>query len=345
MQWQRQGKDDQVEIIVVYHPIYGEHKQLHHKGNLRIIKNPSNDKTEEFHLDLEDLQLNDTGLYICDIHTFPKGTVQQRVKLEVKGKEDINIPSLPPTTEMPGNISSTVLQRTTLYPTTTSNSSTAWHVSAALSTTLNTDPPTAPSEASSGSEELKTSSPTIPVSSITREPQNSTWSPVSHDSNATATRHDHTPGRTPYDQQNVSLVYQNSTTTEPQTAVGTFESDVRDSTVAQDVSTWQTSTEKSTQEEGPMTQKTRETVVTVVTSSDHSGRTTGPPTEETTSNRSYVALLILPILIVILLTALLYRRYLIRKRMDLPPPFKPPPPPVKYTSVRQQEILMTDILV
>jgi len=32
-------------------------------------------------------------------------------------------------------------------------------------------------------------------------------------------------------------------------------------------------------------------------------------------------------------------------RMDMPPPFKPPPPPVKYTSVRNHDVPMTDILV
>ncbi|KAL2094382.1 hypothetical protein ACEWY4_009101 [Coilia grayii] len=125
MQWQRQGKDYQEEIIVVYNPIYGEHKQSHHKGRVRIIKNPSNNKAEEFHLDLEDVELNDTGLYICDIHTFPKGAVQQHVKLDVEGKEGINMPVLPPTTEMPVSVSSRLYQRTTLHPTTSSHQSNA----------------------------------------------------------------------------------------------------------------------------------------------------------------------------------------------------------------------------
>ncbi|XP_051973357.1 T-cell surface protein tactile-like [Xyrauchen texanus] len=51
------------------------------------------------------------------------------------------------------------------------------------------------------------------------------------------------------------------------------------------------------------------------------------------------------VLLLLVLIMLLYRRHLNQKRMDMPPPFKPPPPPVKYTSVRNQEVRMTDILV
>ncbi|CAN9501879.1 unnamed protein product [Ophioblennius macclurei] len=46
-------------------------------------------------------------------------------------------------------------------------------------------------------------------------------------------------------------------------------------------------------------------------------------------------LILIPVLLLIAVAGILYRRRVIKSRMDLPPPFKPPPPPVKYTAPRQ----------
>ncbi|KAG7484378.1 hypothetical protein MATL_G00048960 [Megalops atlanticus] len=62
------------------------------------------------------------------------------------------------------------------------------------------------------------------------------------------------------------------------------------------------------------------------------------------SSKRYVVFILLPVLALLLVILYLYRRHVIQRRMDLPPPFKPPPPPVKYSSVRTQEVPMTDIL-
>ncbi|KAJ4930435.1 hypothetical protein JOQ06_019437 [Pogonophryne albipinna] len=51
-----------------------------------------------------------------------------------------------------------------------------------------------------------------------------------------------------------------------------------------------------------------------------------------------LALIIVPILLLIVLAGFLYRRKIKRERMDLPPPFKPPPPPIKYTAARRCDI-------
>ncbi|XDV54190.1 hypothetical protein PO909_022539 [Leuciscus waleckii] len=51
------------------------------------------------------------------------------------------------------------------------------------------------------------------------------------------------------------------------------------------------------------------------------------------------------VLLLFVLTVLLYKRHLNQKKMDMPPPFKPPPPPVKYTSVRNHDVPVTDIFV
>nr|XP_019952904.1 PREDICTED: uncharacterized protein LOC109635876 [Paralichthys olivaceus] len=54
---------------------------------------------------------------------------------------------------------------------------------------------------------------------------------------------------------------------------------------------------------------------------------------------SYLAvLIIIPVLVLIAVAGFLYRKRLLEQRMDLPPPFKPPPPPVKYTAARQRDI-------
>ncbi|KAK9968280.1 hypothetical protein ABG768_002614 [Culter alburnus] len=76
---------------------------------------------------------------------------------------------------------------------------------------------------------------------------------------------------------------------------------------------------------------TKKNITTTVTSSKESKST------------AYIAVPI--VLLLLVLTALLYKRHQNQKKMDMPPPFKPPPPPVKYTSVRNHDVLMTDILV
>ncbi|XP_074529115.1 uncharacterized protein LOC141792176 [Halichoeres trimaculatus] len=61
--------------------------------------------------------------------------------------------------------------------------------------------------------------------------------------------------------------------------------------------------------------------------------------EDTAGVRSHVLVLIIILLLVLITVGgFLYRRHIVKQRMDLPPPFKPPPPPVKYTAARQQEI-------
>ncbi|XP_023122372.2 T-cell surface protein tactile [Amphiprion ocellaris] len=54
-------------------------------------------------------------------------------------------------------------------------------------------------------------------------------------------------------------------------------------------------------------------------------------------SRLFLLLIIVPMLVLIAGAGFLYRRQMIKKRMDLPPPFKPPPPPIKYTAARQSE--------
>ncbi|KAA0703959.1 hypothetical protein E1301_Tti000397 [Triplophysa tibetana] len=65
---------------------------------------------------------------------------------------------------------------------------------------------------------------------------------------------------------------------------------------------------------------------------------------EKVSNRA--TYIVIPILLLLLIViGILYRRHLTKKKMNMPPSFKPPPPPVKYTSVRINDVHMTDILV
>ncbi|XP_057177218.1 T-cell surface protein tactile [Triplophysa rosa] len=83
----------------------------------------------------------------------------------------------------------------------------------------------------------------------------------------------------------------------------------------------------------------------VVTSKSTIIYTTGTAVRiEKVSNRA--TYIVIPILLLLLiLIVLLYRKHLTKKKMNMPPSFKPPPPPVKYTSVRNHDVLMTDILV
>ncbi|XP_031428188.1 T-cell surface protein tactile-like isoform X2 [Clupea harengus] len=350
IQWQKQVGHDQEEQIVIYNPSHGEYKSPGHKGRLRAI-NASSGRPESFHLDLEDLELQDSAIYICDINTFPSGASRQYVNLQVKGEEDGSTPAHRPTTEVPASHSSRPLEGTPLYPT-RSSSSTAARNSDALSATPNTERPSTPSDSSSSSKESKTSSVSLSFASSTKEPQTTTRSLLLQDSNVTVTQRDPMAWTkyeqsTASDEQNASVESLPNATTEFQTAMGTLESRVNNITDSQ-------------HEPGLGTQKNAHETVAIVTSSDsqnHGNTFTGAVWPQTTKpglspkvttasgERYYPVFIILPFLSVLIIIGLLYRRYLIQKRMDLPPPFKPPPPPVKYTSVRTQEILMTDILV
>ncbi|XP_026129359.1 T-cell surface protein tactile-like [Carassius auratus] len=83
----------------------------------------------------------------------------------------------------------------------------------------------------------------------------------------------------------------------------------------------------------------RESPTTVTTQKSITAFTT----PKASKSSAYIAV---PIVLLLLgLIVLLYRRHQNQKRMDMPPPFKPPPPPVKYTSMKNHDVPMTDILV
>ncbi|XP_056103731.1 nectin-2 [Rhinichthys klamathensis goyatoka] len=112
-------------------------------------------------------------------------------------------------------------------------------------------------------------------------------------------------------------------------------------------STLHTSTVKSTGSsctENPSTRPEtvtgRKIVTSVITKKNI---TTTVTTSGESKSTAYIAVPI--VLVLLVLTMLLYKRHLNQKKMDMPPPFKPPPPPVKYTSVRNHDVPLTDILV
>ncbi|XP_050976220.1 T-cell surface protein tactile-like [Labeo rohita] len=116
-------------------------------------------------------------------------------------------------------------------------------------------------------------------------------------------------------------------------------------------STLHTSTVKSTDSlsttPDPATRR-KERFTTVITQKNLTSVTTKKnlttvTVPQASKSSAYVVVPIVLLLLVLIL--LLYRRYQNQKKMDMPPPFKPPPPPVKYTSVRNHDVPMTDILV
>ncbi|XP_053187844.1 T-cell surface protein tactile [Scomber japonicus] len=58
--------------------------------------------------------------------------------------------------------------------------------------------------------------------------------------------------------------------------------------------------------------------------------------EDNDTGRSHLLLVCIIVPILVLIAGILYRRHIIKKRMSEPPPFKPPPPPVRYTATRQR---------
>ncbi|XP_073686356.1 uncharacterized protein [Garra rufa] len=108
-------------------------------------------------------------------------------------------------------------------------------------------------------------------------------------------------------------------------------------------STLHTSTAKSTEILSTVTPdqatRRREIATAVITQKNIMTVTT----PKASKSSAYIAVPI--VLLLLVLIVLLYRRYQNQKKMDMPPPFKPPPPPVKYTSVRNHDVPMTDILV
>ncbi|XP_016358547.1 basal cell adhesion molecule isoform X1 [Sinocyclocheilus anshuiensis] len=105
---------------------------------------------------------------------------------------------------------------------------------------------------------------------------------------------------------------------------------------ASTVKSTDTSTDSLSTTPDPATR--RERVTTVITQKNIT-----TVTAKASKSSTYIAVPI--VLLLLVLIVLLYRRHQNQKKMDMPPPFKPPPPPVKYTSVRNHDVYMTDILV
>ncbi|MCJ8742477.1 hypothetical protein PDJAM_G00082540 [Pangasius djambal] len=149
---------------------------------------------------------------------------------------------------------------------------------------------------------------------------------------------------------NVTVVHVNSTTphTDVKSSATTF---ARSSTEGRTFEICCTSSPGSTSRE--INHVRPDTSTITFTSASISMATVGISNVSTTkitrkdvsTTKSHVVFAIIPVVLVLVLIGILYRQYLIQKKLDMPPSFKPPPPPVKYTSARNHDIPITDILV
>ncbi|XP_076876210.1 nectin-4 [Brachyhypopomus gauderio] len=133
-----------------------------------------------------------------------------------------------------------------------------------------------------------------------------------------------------------------------QANITTQRSDVTNTTTASEGSSregcckWQNATSSPVSPQRGLTRAHVNTSIVMDTSMNQPGFTQEGSKNSQQKNAVYF---LIPLILLLVLIGFLTRRFIIQKRMDMPPSFKPPPPPVKYTSVIDHNIKMTDILV
>ncbi|XP_064861076.1 mucin-2 isoform X1 [Oncorhynchus nerka] len=368
VEWRKKGELEDHKLVV-FNPSFGETLIW---PNVALDVAWNKDKLMGTSLVLKDVEARDSGRYICDITTYPNGSIRKVTRLRVEG---------PAVTLTPGNnvTEPTVTGNNVTEPTVTGN-----NVTEPTVTGNNVTEPTVTGN--------NVTEPTVTGNNVT-EPTvtgNNVTEPTVTGNNVTSDLTGPGEMTTPTATHNTSITMTTSVTQlinsnthrSVNTEAGPKGSEVNSSTdspirvpsTAQSGSTyppkvqsnqptpWSVRSDGGQRNEseaetssfgqgGPVsTTLTPEKSTLAGEKEDHTlgtstTSTSTPSHGETGPSQRYVVVwVLLPVLALLLVVGFLYRRYITQKRMDLPPPFKPPPPPVKYSSLRAHDVPMTDIL-
>ncbi|XP_042167463.1 mucin-5AC isoform X2 [Oncorhynchus tshawytscha] len=376
VEWRKKGELEDHKLVV-FNPSFGETLIW---PNVALDVAWDKDKLMGTSLVLKDVEARDSGRYICDITTYPNGSIRKVTRLRVEG---------PAVTVTPGNnvTEPTVTDNNVTEPTVTGNNVTEPtvtcnnvteptvtdnNVTEPMVTGNNVTEPTAtgtnvtsdlpgPGEmttptanfsvtpdtlTSSTVQEVNTSitmttSVTQLINSNTHRSVNTEAGPKGSEVNSSTD----SPVRVPSTAQSGSTYPPKVQSDQPTPWSVRSDGGQRNKSEAE--------TSSFGGQGGPVfTTLTPEKSTLAEEKEDHtlgtSTTSTSTPSHGETgpsSGQRYVVVwVLLPVLALLLVVGYLYRRYIIQKRMDLPPPFKPPPPPVKYSSLRAHDVPMTDIL-
>ncbi|XP_008276086.1 T-cell surface protein tactile isoform X2 [Stegastes partitus] len=327
--------------LALYSPGHGFHL---FRPNVTIqLKNNDGKNLTGSYLHLPEVMKWDSGVYVCDLTTFPYGSIQSETVLTVK--DDIKIMC---DTDGPVEVHNgeNVTIRCTLYPhaqyswtknkklVSAKESLELWWVTDALAgvytLTVNT-----------GNKSLHkefiitvlTEATSLRTDLVTTSPQGLTESADSS-LNTSATTGFLTHA-------NVNSVRSSSATHSTASSYGRTVFKSTPETASDETRNESTSHPEDTFSGWPEGTSTLENLSENSENPDAASTpSVGTITvfEDKDAGRSHLLpLIIVPMLVLIAVAGFLYRRQMIKKRMDLPPPFKPPPPPVKYAAARQSE--------
>lgn len=84
VEWTRNSEENEITKLAVYSPTYGLHPYW---NNVSMqIETSDSEKLITFHLILHAVKKWYSGIYICDISTFPLGSIRRQVVLQIKGE-------------------------------------------------------------------------------------------------------------------------------------------------------------------------------------------------------------------------------------------------------------------
>ncbi|XP_056451058.1 T-cell surface protein tactile [Gadus chalcogrammus] len=336
------------------------------------------DALQGSYLQLFNTQVNDSGTYVCDLTTYPNGSMSRETRLEVKDAEVTC--DKDSTLEVSVGDDVTVQCEVRLYPTALYK----WFKDGTLVSENSSLEVVVMDESQAGVYTLTVStghktmqrSFNVTVLTPTESPSTEWTTILSQNTNHSSTGVVYVPTTGPVEASSTLETRQNVSSSVPTTQATTentyttAESRNESFTVRPISSSSATtlgsethrgSTERAgnvTEERvpGDVDQQHTATLTTVEIETDIPDgltRTTANlsssrlTTEETVvivktsgSTSSYGWLAIVLCLVLFVVFTVLYRRHIVQKRLDLPPPFKPPPPPLKYTSLKPQQIPM-----
>ncbi|CAL8400983.1 unnamed protein product [Boreogadus saida] len=362
--------------LVVYHVKNGPH----YFRNVSLqIEMGDNDALQGSYLQLFNTQVNDSGSYVCELTTYPYGSMSRETRLEVKDAEVTC--DKDSTLEVYVGDNVTVQCEVRLYPTALYKwfkNETVVSENSSLEVVLMDE-----SQAgvytltvSTGHKTLQRSF-NVTVLTPTESPSTELTTIPSQNTNHPSTGVVYVPTTGPVEASSTLETRQNVSSSVPTTQATTeityttAESRNESFTVrpisSSSATTLGLETHRgSTERAGNVTEErvledvehqhtASSTTVEIETDTpDGQTRTTANlstsrlTTEETVvivkktsgSTSSYGWLAVVLCLVAFVVFAVLYRRHIVQKRLDRPPPFKPPPPPLKYTSLKPQQIPM-----
>ncbi|XP_055792815.1 putative per-hexamer repeat protein 5 [Salvelinus fontinalis] len=379
VEWRKKGEIEDHKLVV-YNPRFGE-TLIWPNVTLDVLwdkdknKDTDKDKLMGTSLVLKGVEARDSGRYICDITTYPNGSIRKVTRLKVEGPATTS----PAVTVTPSN---NVTESTVTGTNVTESTGTGTNVTESTGTGTNVTESTVTGTNVTESTVTGTSvtsdltepgEMTTPTANFSVKPDTLTSSTVQEvNTSITITT-------------SVTQLINSNTHRSVNTEAGPKGSEVNSSTdspirvpsMAQSGSTYPPKVQSdqptpwSVQSDGgqgngseadtssgggqggpvsPTLYPEKSTLAgekedhTLRTSTASHGDNVVMETGPSSGQRYVVVWVLFPVLALLLVVGFLYRRYIIQKRMDLPPPFKPPPPPVKYSSLRAHDVPMTDIL-